>query len=285
MLGERERFLLDRLLRNEVDMAFRRRVQILLDYLELRGGERVLDCGCGMGFHLMAMGTVWDGLQLVGLDSDPERLKWAEREGVPADLVHGDVERLPFDDESFDKVLMSEVLEHLRDDRQALREVHRVLRPGGVLAVSVPHARYPFWWDPINAVWARIGARPIRQGPIVGIWTNHERLYEPEYVGHLAREAGFEVEALEEATHYCVPFNHFLVYGVGKPLFERGLLPGRLRRSADRFSGLENAGTLLDPFNALRAVLRAVDRLNDDGHSGKRTFVNVLLKGRRQGRP
>lgn len=263
-------------------MAFRRRVRILLDYLELRDGERVLDAGCGMGFHLLAMGNLREDLELVGLDSDPGRLRWAEGVGVPARLVQGDVEHLPFDVESFDKVLMSEVLEHLRDDGQALREAHRVLRPGGVLAVSVPHARYPFWWDPINAVWTRLGGGPIRQGPVVGIWTNHERLYEPEQLGRLARESGFEVEKLEEATHYCIPFNHFLVYGVGKPLFEHGLLPARLRRSADRFSGLENTGTLRDPFNALRSLLRAVDRLNDDGSPRKRTFVNVLLKGRRR---
>src|SRR5205823_5640477 len=146
-VNDRRRELLDGLLRNEADMAFRRRLPILLDYLELRDGDRVLDCGCGMGFHLMVMSSLWQ-LTLVGLDSDAERLRWAERERVPAELVHGDAERLPFEDESFDAVLMSEVLEHLEDDGRALAEARRVLRCGGRLAVSVPHARYPLLWDP-----------------------------------------------------------------------------------------------------------------------------------------
>ena len=171
------RVLIERMLANEADMAFRRRVPILLDYLELRDRARVLDCGCGMGFYLMVMGNLWN-LDLVGLDADPERLRWAEEHGIPGELVLGDAQRLPFPDASFDAVLMTEVLEHLPDDDAALREVLRVLRPGGVVAISVPHARYPIAWDPINFVWTGLGGPPIRSGPIVGIWTNHERLYD-----------------------------------------------------------------------------------------------------------
>ncbi len=262
-------------------MAFKRRALLLLGYLELQDGDRVLDCGCGMGFYLRAMGRL-RSLRLTGLDSDRERLRWAEREGVPAELVEGDAEQLPFDDDSFDKVLMSEVLEHLADDERALREVHRVLRPGGILALSVPHGRYPFWWDPINSVWSGLGGRPIRSGPLVGIWTNHRRLYEPEPLAELVRAVSFEIEALEESTHYALPFSHFLLYGIGKPLFERGYLPQALRRSADRFAGEENYGSRVNPVNAARALFRSVDRLNERPRARRsRTFVNVLLKARK----
>lgn len=275
--------VLDRILRNEADMAFRRRVPILLDYLELRDGDRVLDCGCGMGFHLMAMQRLRD-LHLVGLDLDPSRLAWAEEQGIDAQLVSGQAERLPFADDSFDKALMTEVLEHVRDDRSALRELARVLRPGGIAALSVPNARYPFLWDPISAVREALGRSPIRQGPIVGIWTNHERLYTTRELVERVEEAGLVVEVVEETTHYTVPFQHFLVYGVGKPLFERGLLPKRLRHSADRFAGEENAGSLLDPFNLGRELFRWVDRFNERPQAGrKRTHVNVLLKARKPG--
>lgn len=274
----------NRVLQNEVDMAFRRRTRILLDYLDLRDGERVLDCGCGMGFYLMAMQRLRT-LRLVGLDSDAERLAWAEREGVDAELLHGDAQHLPFADGSFDKVLMSEVLEHLSDDRAALREVARVLRPGGVLAMSVPNARYPFLWDPISAVRQALGRPPIVRGPIVGIWTNHKRLYTAELLEERVRQAELDVEILEETTHYSVPFQHFLVYGIGKPLVERGLLPERLRRSADRFAGESNSGSMLDPFNLGRALFRLVDRLNERPQAAKkRTHVNVLLKARKHPR-
>jgi hypothetical protein len=156
------------------------------------------------------------------------------------------------------------------------------LRPGGIVAISVPHARYPFWWDPINATWIALGGQPIRTGPIAGIWSNHERLYEPTRLATLVRSAGLEVEACIEATHYSFPFIHFLVYGIGKPLIEKNLLPGGLRTSADRFSGMENRGSLMNPFNAARALFRLVDRLNDrPGVPRKRKFVNVLLKARK----
>jgi ubiquinone/menaquinone biosynthesis C-methylase UbiE len=280
-LSPRDLAILDGVLRNELDMAFRRRVLSLLGYLELRGGDRVLDCGCGMGFYLLAMSRLRD-LRLTGLDSDADRLRWAERAGVEVELVQGDAQELPFEDAAFDKVLMSEVLEHLEDDGRALREVRRVLRPGGVLAISVPHARYPFWWDPIHRTWAALGGEPIRSGPLVGMWTNHRRLYEPREVEALVRGASFEIEALEQSTHYAFPFSHFLVYGVGKPLVEHGLLPEALRRSADRLSGEQNPGSMVNPINAARAVFRAVDRLNERPQArAKRSFVNVLVKARK----
>jgi SAM-dependent methyltransferase len=174
---------------------------------------------------------------------------------------------------------MSEVLEHVSDDEASLQEVWRVLRPGGILAVSVPHADFPLLWDPINRLWTGLGGAPIRQGPLVGIWTNHQRLYRPEELATKVAAAGFSVETLEEATHYSVPFLHFLVYGVGKPLLERGLLPGPVRVSADRFAAERDGCGLLDPVGLGVAVLRAADRLNDrPSVAHQTTFVNVLLK-------
>lgn len=276
-----DRRTLATLLRNEADMAFRRRAERLIDWLELRDGQCVFDCGCGMGFYLMALGSLRD-LDLVGLDGDLDRLHWAQRENVPADLLSGDIQRLPFADESFDRVLMSEVLEHIADDRAALREIFRVLKPGGILALSVPHARFPFWWDPINSVWIALGGSPIRRGPIAGIWSNHERLYEPATLAERMRDAGFELEIVEEATHHSAPFIHFLVYGIGKPLLEHHLLPTSLRASADRFSGAQNSGSLLNPINLGVSLFRLVDRRNDrPAVRHKRTFVNVLVKARK----
>jgi len=275
--------VLDGILRDEPDMAYRRRARILLDYLELRDGEAVLDLGCGMGFYLMAMGRLRH-LRLVGYDGDVGRLAWACSESVPAALARGDIHKLPFADGSFDKVLMSEVLEHLHDDALALREVRRVLRPGGILAASVPHADYPLAWDPINRVWTALGGAPFRRGPLVGIWTNHERLYRPHELAAVVEGAGLHMEELEEATHFSMPFLHFAVYGIGKPLLERGLLPRAVRDSADRFRANRPAAGRLNPVSLGVAALRAVDRLNDGPRvAGKRTFVNVLVKARRLG--
>jgi ubiquinone/menaquinone biosynthesis C-methylase UbiE len=279
-LSSNDRELLARILANEVDMAFRRRALALLDDLELFDGARVLDCGCGMGFYLMAMEQLRD-VEATGLDENVDRLQFAGNLGLRANLVTGDAQKLPFADAAFDRVLMSEVLEHLPDDVAALGEAFRVLCPGGILALSVPHARYPFWWDPINATWTAFGGRPIRRGPIVGIWTDHERLYEASDLRRLVESAGFDVERLAGATHYTIPFMHFLVYGIGKPLVERGLVPSTLRSSVDRFAGRENTGSRANPLNLIRSLFRAVDRLNDRPASRPGTFVNVLVKARK----
>jgi SAM-dependent methyltransferase len=265
---------LDQLLVHEPDLAYRRRVRILFDYLDLHDGERVFDCGCGMGFFLLAMSRL-HSLRLVGLDYDALRLRQARAARVSAGLVRGDVYRLPFADQWFDKVLMTEVLEHLESDLHGLREVLRVLRPGGVVAISVPHTRYPFLWDPINRIWSALGGAPIREGPLVGIWTGHQRLYTPEELTRVVSSAGFVVEQVHEATHFSFPLSHFLLYGVGKPLLESGLLPP----SVDRLA-VDSRPSL--PVRLGIRLFEVFDRLNETpAASEKRTFVNVLLKARK----
>jgi hypothetical protein len=72
------------------------------------------------------------------------------------------------------------------------------------------------------------------------------------------------------------------VYGIGKPLIEHNLLPGGLRRSADRFMGEQNSGSRLNPINLGLSAFRAVDRLNDrPAIVNQETFVNVLVKARK----
>jgi hypothetical protein len=150
----------------------------------------------------------------------------------------------------------------------------------------VPHAQYPFWWDPINSIWIALGGQPIRSGPIAGIWSNHERLYEPADLTAGMAEAGFELEIVEEATHFSFPLIHFLVYGIGKPLIEHNLLPTTLRKSADRFSGEQNSGSWLNPINLGLGIFRLIDRLNDQPIvKRQRTFVNVLVKARKPRQP
>ncbi|MGB2695537.1 MAG: class I SAM-dependent methyltransferase [Dehalococcoidia bacterium] len=114
--------------------------------LGLQPGDRLLDVGCGQGRHLLEMSRL-PGLQ-IGVDWERGDLHKAaywyhtmHRNGEVNGRVYfmqGDAPRLPFKDAAFDRVLCTEVMEHVSDDREVLEELIRVLRPGGVIAISVP---------------------------------------------------------------------------------------------------------------------------------------------------
>ena len=117
-----------------------------LERLEVSPGERLLDAGCGEGRH--CFGALERGADVVGLDLDLDSLRAAagglreraaQRRALGA-MIHGNTFSLPFRDSSFHKIICSEVMEHVHDYRGAARELARVLRPGGRIAVTIPTA-------------------------------------------------------------------------------------------------------------------------------------------------
>lgn len=117
-----------------------------LERLRVRSGDTVLDAGCGEGRH--CFGVLERGARVVGLDLDRDALgaaagalrKRGRELGRLGAMLRGDTFRLPFRDGTFDRVICSEVMEHVHDYRGAARELARVTRPGGMLAVTIPTA-------------------------------------------------------------------------------------------------------------------------------------------------
>lgn len=271
-----DRDKLRRMLRNEADMAARRRVEVVLDYLDIQPGERILDCGCGLGWFLKVIDELAD-CRLSGVDNDLVRLRRAKAElGHRVPLAAASVTEMPYADATFDKIILSEVLEHLPDDLAGLLEVVRVLKPGGVVAITVPNHDYPLLWDPINWTRERLGMEPIHDGILAGIWTNHVRLYRRDEILALVRRAGLAVEDVRQVVHYCFPFAHNLVYGVGMRLVESGCLP-----AADRFRYDTNTGSPWNPLNAGRWIFDRIDRWNDPVSDEGKTTVCFGIKARK----
>jgi ubiquinone/menaquinone biosynthesis C-methylase UbiE len=115
-------------------------------------GARVLDVGCGDAGALIAFaekGAQCAGIECFDTSLERGRLRAADH-GVEVDLRKGVAESIPFPDASFDLVMLDNVLEHVTDRPGTLREVRRVLKPGGLLYMVTPKpfSLYSLWNDP-----------------------------------------------------------------------------------------------------------------------------------------
>ena len=146
--------------------------------LPIQPGTRLLDLGCGAGRH--AFEAARRGAEVVALDTDHGELKSVRATAAamadagqiqaPAGLAAaaGDATRMPFPDGSFDLVIAAEVLEHIPADQGAVNEISRVLRPGGIAAVTVPA------WLPERVCWALSDDYHNVPGGHVRIFTRRE---------------------------------------------------------------------------------------------------------------
>jgi SAM-dependent methyltransferase len=136
-----------------------RRLALIERYAPLEG-RRILDVGCGLGLYVEQLRRFSD--QVYGIDIDAERVsEGASR--LPSLLVAA-AERPPFLPDSFDLVLLHEVLEHVADDFQVVREAHRLLTPGGRMVIFAPNRLYPF--ETHGIYWR--GAYRFGNFPLVG---------------------------------------------------------------------------------------------------------------------
>ena len=148
------------------------RERLLLDlFLAARPGQEVLDAGAGQGTLSAKLAAL--GFDVTSTDASPAAVA-VLREQTDGRVLEADVTALPFESRSFDAAVLGEVLEHVEDDRGALTELARVLRPHGVLALSVP-------------------ANPKLFGPS-DVWAGHVRRYTRAALIEACISAGFVVE-------------------------------------------------------------------------------------------
>jgi SAM-dependent methyltransferase len=116
-----------------------RRLEMILTFAPLEG-KAVLDVGCGIGAYVVKMTPL--SRVVFGVDLDEDKIRQAHRT-LPHVAV-STAESLPFPEASFDVVLQHEIVEHVGDDRLAVQDACRVLKPGGRLVIFAPNRLYPF---------------------------------------------------------------------------------------------------------------------------------------------
>jgi SAM-dependent methyltransferase len=162
--------------------------------------RRVLDAGCGAGEYVVALSEA--GYEATGVEYLPEKVAdWAAEHPADGRVLRGDLAALPFPAGHFDGAVLNEVLEHVPDERAALAELRRVLRPGASLVVLSPNRLYPFETHGLDTPTGR-RIPPVRTFLLpylpVAAWsrwlTPWARNYWPWELRRLLRAAGFAVE-------------------------------------------------------------------------------------------
>jgi len=134
-----------------------------------RRGLRIIDCGCGTGFNLKTL--LMPHGHAFGFDLVPDGIRRARAVGRP--LVRADIQHIPFMSASFDLATSFDVIQSVPDDRTALREMARLLNPGGHIVLNVT-------------------AMDLLRGDHSDVWGELRR-YTPERAARLVEDAGLEV--------------------------------------------------------------------------------------------
>jgi SAM-dependent methyltransferase len=166
---------------------------------------RVLDIGCGDG-HFASI--AYDQLPIdVGIDVMARDLPEAKnRPGVYREVMFASATELPFADASFNTVVSNCVIEHIPDNDAVLREISRVLKPGGVFATTLPSEHYPDFLLGATAL-RNVGLKGLgaRYGQFFNRISYHHHVYAPDEWRRRFEAAGLEVV---EQTYYFSPAAH-----------------------------------------------------------------------------
>lgn len=232
-------------LQAEVDPAYRERALSIFAQVFKQKPATILDVGCGRGFYTNKLSTLPFVKKIIGLELNDQYLALARKNCSSKKLEYFNQDFYLWKTQrKFDLIIMSEVLEHFPDDQKALEKAVNLLNKNGKIIITVPNSNFPFFWDPLNFVLMKFGLHvPSHIWWLAGIWADHERLYTKQQLRQLISSQGLKIIKEDEQIHWCWPFTHFLLYGVGKNLVTKFKF-----QSFNRF---EQRGSLLSIFIAI----------------------------------
>lgn len=220
----------------------RRLFRASLEPMRRGDSTAALDIGCGTGGNLRVLrGLAFS--RITGIDISPAAVEYCRRKGFD-DVHEGAVEALPLGDAEFDIALLTDVLEHVKDDSAALREVGRVLAPGGTLIVTVP--------------------------AFMGLWGRQD-----EVSHHLRRYRAPEVTRIMESSGFIVEEVFYFNWILAAPIWLARRLLALMNSRIDSENSLTPG-----PLNVVLRWLFALDvRLAP--HLRPRFGVSIFIRGRK----
>lgn len=261
--------LLDKILQNTHDQALRRRARLIIENLNLKGTERILDAGCGDGYYIKLLLELYPNLEVFGIDIDSAALDVAninlekELKTKKLKIFERSITKTEFPDNFFDAAFSSEVLEHVPNHLDALMEIKRVLKNDKKYIVTVPNYNFPFMWDPINWLLQNIFKTHIKSGFFAGIWNQHIRLYTIDDFMEIVSKSGMKTELIKAVTHYSLPFNHYILNFGARILHDTKLI--KKDSSYNKFK--INDSEKIKKFSLLglyKTLINFIDPINDN---------------------
>jgi ubiquinone/menaquinone biosynthesis C-methylase UbiE len=283
---------LENMLSKVGDTYFKRCILSIIENLDIQKNDRVLDAGCGEGFYEILLSNLYE-CSIIGIDNDDKILnagKERTKNLKNVKLENQDLCNLPYKDNSFDKIICSEVVEHIDQDTKAISELYRVLKPGGRIVITVPNTNYPLFWDPINKLRGLLGLGHFdpKNKYLGGMWSyDHKRLYTTSEIVEKMVATDFEITRKQQLTRYSLPFN-ILVLNLGKTFYTQLPVGEDVKTAMEKFdwdseNKKKNKSPMVWAINKVKDLILWIDNFNNKDFPEHTATVGISITATKKG--
>ncbi len=228
----------------------------------------LLNLGCGDGEYDLYLKRYYK--KIISLDINKNDLKIAKKLNNNINYILADAQNLPLKNNIFDEIVCVDVLEHIKNDTIAAKEISRILKKQGLFILTAPNKNYPITYDIINTL-----LNPFDRHLPIGLWGfGHKRLYDIKRIKHLFKN--FKILETRFMLHTIAGFfeNYYLVNLI-QPLTKSD--PKNEKHAKRSFEVLK-ARALAKPPSFLIFLRNFIMRLDELFCKKQKSSLGILIK-------